>query len=164
MGFQMKTKKSAPNSDINVTPLIDVVLVLLIIFMVITPRVVHEMAANLPTKTQPRNNPPDASTQLIVAAYDNGEIALNASVMEMGALHTELRARLRGREKKVVFLDAHPELDYGRVILVMDMIRDDGAERVGMARLKAEGPSRTARAQPVPEATAEAGTEDAEAP
>lgn len=133
---------SQPNSDINVTPLIDVVLVLLIIFMVITPRVVHEISANLPSKSQPIKRPKTDSQQLVVAVYDNGEVALNTRVLEMEALHEELRVRLRARAKKVVFLDAHPNLPYGHVVRVMDAVRDAGAERVGMARIKDEGPRR----------------------
>ena len=60
MAFKMGGS-AQPNSDINVTPLIDVVLVLLIIFMVITPRVVHEISANLPSKNQPVKKPKEKS-------------------------------------------------------------------------------------------------------
>ncbi len=156
MAFKMGGS-AQPNSEINVTPLIDVVLVLLIIFMVITPRVVHEISANLPSKNQPIKKPKENSQQLVVAAYDNGEVALNTRVLEMGALHEELRIRLRSRAKKVVFLDAHPDLPYGHVIQVMDTVRDAGADRVGMARIKDEGPKRA-----VPEAVEEQAPSEAE--
>lgn len=142
MGFKMKGGGGA-DSDINVTPLIDVVLVLLIIFMVLTPRVIEEMSANLPSKTETVKKKDD-DQQLVVAVYDNGDLALNMKPLDRKGLHEELRARLRSRAQKVVFLDAHPDLEYGTVVEVMDLVRDAGADRVGMARLKDEGPARPA--------------------
>jgi biopolymer transport protein TolR len=140
--------KSGAESDINVTPLIDVVLVLLIIFMVLTPRVIEEMQANLPSKTETVKKPKDKQDQLVVALYENGDLALNANVLERRELHEQLRKRLRAKEKKVVFVDAHPNLDYGSVVTVMDLVKSAGADRVGMARLKDEGPARSAAAAP----------------
>ncbi|MCB9742050.1 MAG: biopolymer transporter ExbD [Alphaproteobacteria bacterium] len=144
MGFKMDKGGGGAESDINVTPLIDIVLVLLIIFMVITPRTIEEMSANLPSKSKSSNPKPPTTEPLVVAAYDNGDVALNLKVLEKRELHDELRARLRAREKKVVFVDAHPNLNYGSVVEVMDLVRDAGADRVGLARLKDEGPDRAA--------------------
>ena len=141
MGFKMDSGGSSM-SEINITPLIDVVLVLLIIFMVLVPQTIEEMSANLPDK--PKNKPPKESETkpLVVAAYDNGDLALNLKVMEKRELHDELRQRLRAREKKVVTVDAHPDVLYNDVVGVMDLVRDAGAERVGLARLKDDGPKR----------------------
>jgi biopolymer transport protein ExbD len=148
VGFNMD-RGNGPDADINVTPLIDIVLVMLIIFMVITPRTVEEMAANLPSQTkQQRPKPDEVPDQLLVAAYDNGEVALNLKVMERRELFDQLRRRLRAKEKKVVFVDAHPNLEYGKVVEVMDLVRDAGADRVGLARLKDEGPGRAPTAAP----------------
>ena len=80
MAMQVGGSKK-PYNEINITPFVDVVLVLLIIFMVITPRVVHEMSANMPSQHQPVKRPKTPSTQLVVAAYDNGDLALNTRVM-----------------------------------------------------------------------------------
>lgn len=146
-------RKSGPENEINVTPLIDVVLVLLIIFMVLTPRVIEEMQANLPSKTETVKKKNDKKDQLVVALYENGDLALNANVLEKRALHEQLRKRLLAKEKKVVFVDAHPNLAYGDVITVMDLVKAAGADRVGLARLKDEGPARSAAA-PAPEAPA----------
>jgi len=148
VGFKMN-KGRGPDSEINVTPLIDVVLVLLIIFMVITPRTVQEMAANLPSQTKQQRPKQDKDTdQLVVAAYENGDLALNLKVLEKRELFDQLRKRLRARDKKVVFVDAHPNLEYGAVIDVMDIVRDSGADRVGLARIKDEGPRRAGPAAP----------------
>ena len=156
MGFKMQAGGGADH-DINVTPLIDVVLVLLIIFMVLTPRVIEEMSANLPNKTETVKNKPD-DQQLVVAVYDNGEVALNTKTLDRKGLHEELRARLRSRAQKVVFLDAHPDIEYGTVVEVMDLVRDAGADRVGMARLKDEGPARPAAESAPAEGTPAPGT------
>ncbi len=148
MGFKMN-KGGGPDSDINVTPLIDIVLVMLIIFMVLTPRTIEEMAANLPSQTKqqrPKND--DKPDQLLVAAYDDGSIALNLRLMEKRELYEQLRKRLRAKDKKVVFVDAHPDLTYGKVVEVMDLVRDAGADRVGLARLKDDGPKRPPTVDP----------------
>ncbi len=148
MGFNMN-RGGGPDSDINVTPLIDIVLVMLIIFMVITPRTVEEMAANLPSQTkQQRPKKDDKPDQLLIAAYDNGEVALNLKIMEKRELFEQLRKRLRAKDKKVVFVDAHPNLEYGKVVEVMDLVRDAGADRVGLARIKDDGPGRPPTAAP----------------
>ena len=140
MGFKIE-KGDGPNSDINITPLIDVVLVLLIIFMVLTPRTVEEMSANLPSKKPiKQDTPKDPKDQLLVAAYADGEVALNLNLLTKRELFEQLKQRLRARDKRVVFLDAHPDLDYATVVAVMDLIRDAGADRVGLARMKDEGP------------------------
>ena len=147
MAFKMRGGAKSAESDINVTPLIDVVLVLLIIFMVLTPRVIEEMSANLPSKTEVKpNKDPDKDQPLVVAVYDNGDIALNLKVMPKAELAQELKGRIAARDQRVVFVDAHPNLEYGLVVDVMDLVRDAGAERVGLARLKDEGPARPAAA------------------
>lgn len=153
MGAQVGRGKGA-NSDINVTPLIDVVLVLLIIFMVLTPRTIEEMTANLPSKTETAKKKDDKKDQLLVAVYSDGSAALNLVQMDDREIWDQLRKRLRAKEKKVVFVDAHPDLPYGRVVQVMDLVKDAGADRVGLARLKDEGPAKppdgTDEAPPAP--------------
>ena len=139
MGFNMN-RGGGPDSDINVTPLIDIVLVMLIIFMVITPRTVEEMAANLPSQTkQQRPKKDDKPDQLLVAAYDNGEVALNLKVMEKRELFEQLRKRLRAKEKKVVFVDAHPNLEYGKVVEVLDILHRGGIRQIGMVTERPRG-------------------------
>ncbi len=142
MGAKVGGKKGGAEADINVTPLIDIVLVLLIIFMVLSPRTIEEMTANLPSKTETVKKKDDKKDQLLVAVYEDGSTALNLKTMDERELFDQLKQRLRGTEKKVVFVDAHPELDYGRVVSVMDLAKDAGAERVGLARMKDEGPAK----------------------
>jgi len=131
--------------EINVTPLIDIVLVLLIIFMVMTPITVEKMASNLPPTDPPEEPPPDQvpPDQLMVAIYEDNTVALNLKPEPTDeALHEDVRLRLRGKDKKTVFVDAHPKANYGRVITVIDVVRDAGADKIGFADLKEEGPAR----------------------
>jgi biopolymer transport protein ExbD len=134
--------------EINVTPLIDVVLVLLILFMVMTPKKIQNMASNLPPQDteEPPPPPPDKPPdQLMLAVYDDGTTALNLKPFALDgdpALQAELTARLAAKDKKTVFVDAHPDATYARVVKVMDLARDSGAEKIGFADMKEKGPAR----------------------
>jgi biopolymer transport protein ExbD len=142
MSIKVPTSAQGGMDEINVTPLIDVVLVLLIIFMVMTPITVRKMASNLPppdTEEPPPPPPDQVPDQLMVAVYEDGKIAED--------LMKEITLRLRSKEKKTVFIDAAPNANYGRVVQVMDLVRSAGAENVGLAELKEEGPARLAPGQ-----------------
>ncbi|MCB9777810.1 MAG: biopolymer transporter ExbD [Alphaproteobacteria bacterium] len=123
-------------SDINVTPLIDIVLVVLIIFMVITPQTIDELSVNLPKKTEQVKKNDVPTDQLVVAVCQNGTFALNKQVMPLSELGEQLRRRLLGAESKVVFVDAHPDAPYDKVVDLMDRVRASGAEKLGVAKLK----------------------------
>jgi len=129
-------KGKAATSDINVTPLIDVVLVLLIIFMVITPITIEEMAVNLPKKTESVQKEDVPKDQLVAAACKDGSFALNKRIMSLDELATQARKRLRRKKEKVVFIDGHPNAGYRGVVQLIDTVREAGAERVGIASLK----------------------------
>jgi biopolymer transport protein ExbD/biopolymer transport protein TolR len=152
------------NSEINVTPLIDVVLVLLIIFMVLTPRTIHEMDTTLPNPNpKPKSENKDPKEQLIIAVYEDGRVALNTKVMEQPELYRQVNQRLKAKQpdKRVVFVDAHPDANYGLVVGAMDTAKEAGATRVGLAKLKDEGPAKPGSATAAPEAPA---LEEAPAP
>lgn len=165
MGMQLPTKGGGGGmSEINVTPLIDIMLVLLIIFMVITPPTVTEMAANLPQNTEsvPQDDVPQ--DQLVAAVCEDGTMALNKKVMPLEDLHESVRKRLRVKAKKVVFVDAHPDAPYDRVVSLMDSVRDAGAERVGLARLKEAADFRSCTPTPAaPEVPADGAAPEAPA-
>lgn len=144
MGAKVGDKKGGGMDEINVTPLIDIVLVMLIIFMVLTPITVEKMASNLPPQDQedeppPPDQPPD---QLMVAIYADGSLALNLKPESDAELAADIERRLKSKEKKTVFIDAHPEANYQRVVQVMDLVRSKGADRVGLVDMKDEGPAR----------------------
>jgi len=131
---------SGPQSDINITPLIDIVLVMLIIFMVSVPIKIEEIALNLPKDTQVVEEEDVPEDQMVIAVYQNGSMALNKRLMAIPELVKELNIRLRFKKTRVVFVDAHPDVDYGTVVTAMDVARDAGCDRVALARMKPEGP------------------------
>jgi biopolymer transport protein ExbD len=131
-----------PDSEINVTPLIDIVLVMLIIFMVAVPIKIDEIAANLPKDTQvvqPEQVPED---QLVVMGWEDGAFGLNKIPMTLEQIYDELRIRLKFKKSRVVFVDAHPAVKVAAIVQLMDVARQAGAERVAMAKMKPEGPRR----------------------
>jgi biopolymer transport protein ExbD len=155
-GIKLPDRKGGMD-EINITPLIDVVLVLLIIFMVLTPITVQTMASRLPPTDQEEQPPPppdQVPDQLMIAVYDDNTMALNLQVLDDVGIKTELCNRLPRRAKKTVFIDAHKNANYARVIGVMDVARDCGAENVGFAELTDEGPARLAPGQALPDPNA----------
>jgi biopolymer transport protein ExbD len=132
-----RLQNSPPSqSDINVTPLIDIVLVLLIIFMVLTPIMIYEISVNLPDNTETVEQDDVPKDQLLLAVCEDGSYTLNRKPYEIANLKDDLRKRLRSKAKKVVFVDAHPNAGYESVVTVLDLARDAGADRLGMASLK----------------------------
>lgn len=138
MGLKLKGLKSGGGAigDINVTPLIDIVLVMLIIFMVLTPILIHEMQVNLPSKTQSVQKKDVPKDQLVAAVCQDGTVALNRRVMPIDELNRQVRKRLRSKAKKVIFVDGHPDAPYDQMVALMDTVRDAGAEKIGLASLK----------------------------
>lgn len=131
-----------PVADMNLTPLIDIVLVVLIIMMVNIPIQIEEMNIKVPGP-KPENPPPppvDPPEQLVIALYENGDIALNRKLMQEEKMLYEIGRRLRPMSPKRVFVDAHGKVPYGRVVDMVDLAREAGAATVGLARLKDDGP------------------------
>lgn len=132
---------SGAMSDINMTPLIDIVLVVLIIMMVNIPIEVEQLGIKLPAEikeiTEP---PPEDIEQLVVMLYGDGKLGLNRTLMSEDTLFGEVTRRLRASDKKIVFIDAHPERSWNDVMDVVDLAKEAGAEKVSFAKLKEDGP------------------------
>ncbi len=128
-------------SDINMTPLIDIVLVVLIIMMVSIPVTIEQMGLKLPgPKLENITPPPPNPDQLMIALYTDGTMALNRKLMSDPQMFEQLTLRLRPMENKNVFIDAAPEVVYGRVVDAMDLAREAGAAKIGFASMKDAGP------------------------
>lgn len=119
-------------SDINITPLVDVVLVLLIIFMIVTPILQMGHEVQVPPKLETNVPPPTNDDQVIVRLDSQGRPFINKQQVSRAEFPTRLREVLTGRSTKVVFFAADGELPYGDVADFMDMVRDNGAQNLGI--------------------------------
>ena len=119
-------------ADINVTPLIDVVLVLLIIFMVLVPSMLKELTANVPKKDR-SDTPPDPTVVPIVVEYTgHRELSVNQEPVAPEALADKVQERLKFKSQKVVFFKIDDEAPYGEVVHFMDIVRGAGATTLGI--------------------------------
>ena len=115
--------------SMNVTPLVDVVLVLLIIFMVITPLLTKRMWTRVPEKDDQAATPPppsEATPPLVVTVEADG-VHVNAEVVPEAELAPRLARVVAARADRVVFFDAGDDVAYGRAVEVMDLLRGAGA-------------------------------------
>lgn len=118
-------------SDINITPLVDVVLVLLIIFMVITPLLQMGYEVKVPPKAQV-DSPAQNADQLIVSLTPPNRIYLNKQELTAPQLSTQLSSILKNRRDKTVFFSGDDGTTYGEVARVMDLCRSAGATNIGI--------------------------------
>ncbi len=138
-------------SQINVTPLVDVMLVLLVIFMVTTPILQQGVGVELPrVEADPMAGQED---QLVVAVSREGGVYLNAAELEVEALQTTLAAAVRNRPDQTVYLRADKNVMYGRVVEVMAAVRRAGVVRLGMVTEASDADA--VQTQPTQETTGE---------
>jgi biopolymer transport protein TolR len=116
-------------AEINVIPLVDVVLVLLLIFMLTAPMMYRGIDVNLP-KSSDRTRSLDE--RLVLTITKDRVLYLNNSVMPLATLEPRMRELMKDRPDKTLFIKADKDLVYGHVIETMDRVRRAGVERVGM--------------------------------
>ncbi len=116
--------------EINVTPLVDVVLVLLLVFMVTAPLMSRGIDITLPTANQVDDQPEDRFTVTINA---EGRAFLGQQPLALPLLEDQVRAIMAGRPTRVVYLRADQNVRYGKVIEVVDLLKRCGVERIGFA-------------------------------
>jgi biopolymer transport protein ExbD len=121
-------------SDINVTPMADVMLVLLIIFMITTPLLQQGITVNLPKAQNPLDAPEaDAQDAIVVAINRDGRVFLRKNPISEVELYEFLAQRFTGGEiNKTMFLKADVAVAYGRVVQIVNQCRNAGVERIGL--------------------------------
>jgi biopolymer transport protein TolR len=133
MGISKRDEGKKVNSNINVTPMVDVMLVLLIIFMVITPMLNNKVQLTLPTAVaaivMENANKEDAVT---VAVTRDGKAYLGGDVVNVDDLGTKISDKLTNKTDKQVFLRADIRANYGKVMDVVDQIRAAGVSNLGL--------------------------------
>ncbi|HMJ54113.1 MAG TPA: biopolymer transporter ExbD [Polyangiaceae bacterium] len=131
MGMDVGNKQGA-KGDINVTPLIDVVLVLLIIFMVLVPSMLKELTTNIPKKDTSSALPDPTVVPIVVEYTGHRELSVNQEPVAPEALADKISDRLKYKNQKVVFFKIDDEAPYGEVVHFMDIVKGAGATTLGI--------------------------------
>jgi biopolymer transport protein ExbD/biopolymer transport protein TolR len=129
-------RKNAIVPSMNVTPLVDVVLVLLIIFMVVTPLLAKQFWLNLPKKNdEAKQEPPpedDADKPLVVTVDAGGKVRINQTEVERGEVKEKLARIIAARRESVIYFDASDDTHYAIAVEVMDQARMGGAKTIAV--------------------------------
>jgi len=131
------------NSDINVTPMVDVMLVLLIIFMIVTPLLQQGVSVNLPREMI--SPEPDAEiakdTSVIVAIPDNNNFYIGKNPYPLEELGEKIKNLMKDKapDKRIVYIKSGVEVDYGTVVKAIDQIRKQDIDKIGLVADRKKG-------------------------
>jgi biopolymer transport protein TolR len=131
MSMDIGSTKGGVKSDINVTPLCDVMLVLLIIMMIVAPLLQQGISVSLPKATNTTDKP-ETQGQTVIAIGPNKAVYVNAKPVTEGELVTRITELLENQKEKVVLIRADEEVEYSAVMTTMDQLRQAGIEDIGL--------------------------------
>jgi biopolymer transport protein TolR len=132
--------KKGVRADLNLTPMIDILLVLLIIFMVMQPLTLMQHRVEVPRRTEV-DAPEDVSRdQLVLTFTKEGQVFLNRTRIERWELGRELSERFKLRREKVVFLNIDPQANYGEAMSLVDSVKSAGVDKLAVITQKPGDP------------------------
>jgi len=139
MAMAVAGPKSGPRCDINMTPMIDILLVLLIIFMVITPLTPHGLEALAPEPPDKKNQPPPDQDRTVVIVIDKDKsMHINNEDTDMDKLGPRLEQIFKTRAERVVFVKGDPDLEYQSVARAIDIAKGAQIDKIGLMTPKLE--------------------------
>jgi biopolymer transport protein ExbD/biopolymer transport protein TolR len=142
MGIAVRDEGKKVNSNINVTPMVDVMLVLLIIFMVITPMLQNKVSVDMAKVDNPTNMPDaDKEDAIVVAITRDGGVFLGQNKVAVSELGGLVREKLSDKPGKTIYVRADARAQFRAVEDAIDAVRTAGVEDVGLLTQKREGPA-----------------------
>jgi biopolymer transport protein TolR len=133
MALAKRDEGKKVNSDINVTPMVDVMLVLLIIFMVVTPMLQKGVSVDMAKVNNPEQMPDaDKEDALLVSVTRDGQVYFGSDQISVDALTTKVKDRLANKPDKRVYVKADMRARYGAVVQVVDGVRAAGVDDLGL--------------------------------
>jgi biopolymer transport protein TolR len=140
MGIAVRNEGSKVSSNINVTPMVDVMLVLLIIFMVITPMLQNKVAVDMAKVDNPVAMPDaDKEDAIVVAITRDGGVFLGQNKVALSELGTQVRDKLADKPGKTIYVRADARAQFRAVEDAIDAVRTAGVDDVGLLTQKKEG-------------------------
>lgn len=133
MGFSTPAKaKHRASPQMNVTPLVDVVLVLLIIFMVVTPLLSKQLWLQLPKNDDSAEPPSSENKSVVLSVNEDGTVAINGAAVPEAELRDKIARVMAARSDKVLYFEAADQAPYAATVRAMDVARQGGAKSIAI--------------------------------